>query len=161
MKLEKWAMIAEIVSGVAIVVSLIFLILEIRENTDATRASTRESITERVERLTLTVATNPGLAGILARDEGFARLGAAGEFTPAETMQLRGFLTALMRNTEEAFLQMKEGRLEESYFRGRLAGMVLMVSFGAGRELYESQRGDYDDEFQELIDREIAIRQVD
>jgi hypothetical protein len=38
-KLADWASIAEIASGVAIVVTLIFLIVGIRENTDVIRAS--------------------------------------------------------------------------------------------------------------------------
>lgn len=39
MKLEKWALITEIVSGVAVVTTLIFLILGVEENTNVVRAS--------------------------------------------------------------------------------------------------------------------------
>ena len=39
MKLEKWALIAEIIGGIAVVVTLVFLVLGIRENTAITRAS--------------------------------------------------------------------------------------------------------------------------
>ena len=39
MKLEKWALIAELVSGVAVVVTLVFLIQGIQENTEVTRAT--------------------------------------------------------------------------------------------------------------------------
>jgi hypothetical protein len=39
MKLEKWALIAEIVGGVSVVITLIFLIAGIRENTAVTRVS--------------------------------------------------------------------------------------------------------------------------
>jgi len=38
-KLSDWASIAEIISGVAVVVTLIFLVIGIRENTAVTRAS--------------------------------------------------------------------------------------------------------------------------
>lgn len=40
MKLEKWASIAEIACGFAIIVTLIILIVEVRGNTDAIRAQT-------------------------------------------------------------------------------------------------------------------------
>ena len=43
MKLEKWALIAEIVGGVAIVVTLIALIVELRGNTGAIRAQTAQA----------------------------------------------------------------------------------------------------------------------
>jgi len=39
MKLEKWALIAEVVSGIAVVITIVFLIIGIRENTAMTRAS--------------------------------------------------------------------------------------------------------------------------
>ena len=39
MKLEKWALITEIVSGIAVVTTLIFLILGVEENTNVVRAS--------------------------------------------------------------------------------------------------------------------------
>jgi hypothetical protein len=41
-KLSDWASIAEIASGIAVVVSLIFLIVGIRENTEITRAAAYE-----------------------------------------------------------------------------------------------------------------------
>ena len=41
MKLEKWALIAEIIGAVAIVVSLIFVGLEIRNGADQTRLNTQ------------------------------------------------------------------------------------------------------------------------
>ena len=39
-KLSEWASIAEIVSGIAVVITLVFLIFGIRENTEVTRAAT-------------------------------------------------------------------------------------------------------------------------
>jgi len=38
-KLQKWALIAEIVGGLAIVVSLVFLIIEVRGNSNLIRAN--------------------------------------------------------------------------------------------------------------------------
>jgi hypothetical protein len=47
-KLSDWASIAEIVSGTAVVVTLVFLILGIRENTAVTRASMYQRSTEQI-----------------------------------------------------------------------------------------------------------------
>jgi hypothetical protein len=38
-KLSDWANLAQIASGIAVVVTLVFLILDLRENTDVTRAA--------------------------------------------------------------------------------------------------------------------------
>lgn len=42
MKLSEWASLAEILSGVAVVITLIFLIVELRENTGVMRATAFE-----------------------------------------------------------------------------------------------------------------------
>jgi len=46
MKLEKWALLAEIISGLAIVVTLIVLILEVRTNTELSRLSAYQTVTQ-------------------------------------------------------------------------------------------------------------------
>ena len=44
MKLEKWALIAEVVGSAAIVVSIVILIIELRTNTELTRITAYESV---------------------------------------------------------------------------------------------------------------------
>lgn len=64
MKLEKWALIAEIIGAAAIVISLVYLIIEVRENTDAVNASNRQSTAARAQELALASATDPFLRRI-------------------------------------------------------------------------------------------------
>ncbi len=59
MKLKQWALTAEIVSGFAVVVTLIFLIIQVNGNTEATLATTRQSVASRVETILLAPATSP------------------------------------------------------------------------------------------------------
>ena len=161
MKLKTAALLAEIVSGFAIVVTLVVLIFEVRDNTSAVRAATRESIVDRVERITLNVATNADLATLLAGDGGFDELSSTSgaDLTSGESLQLRAFITAILRNSEEAYFQVAEGRLDDAYFEGRIQGILRFISFGSGAEIYESQKaaGVYDDEFTRRIDEAIAV----
>jgi hypothetical protein len=64
-KLSDWANLAEIVGSFAIVVTLVILIVEVRANTAATEAATRQSIAARTEVITLTTAATPSLALVL------------------------------------------------------------------------------------------------
>jgi len=66
MKLEKWALIAEIVSGLAVVVTLAILIAGIRENTNATRASVYTTSIEGLNALNRTVLADPDLSRIFS-----------------------------------------------------------------------------------------------
>jgi len=60
-KLSDWASIAEIVSGIAVVVTLIFLILSIRENTAITRASMFDRTLDSVNQWRMDIADNDSL----------------------------------------------------------------------------------------------------
>ena len=72
MKLDKWAVIAEIVGSFAVVVTLIVLIVQVRENTEVIQTTNRESATQRTEERTLAVALDPQFAQllVLAREPG-------------------------------------------------------------------------------------------
>ncbi len=58
-KLSDWASIAEIVSGVAIVVTLIVLILQVQGNTDELRAASQTTISGRIQAVVLATIENP------------------------------------------------------------------------------------------------------
>jgi hypothetical protein len=55
-KLSDWANVAEVVSGVAVVITLIFLILSIRENTEITRAAAYDTFAETPAALRLVIS---------------------------------------------------------------------------------------------------------
>ena len=59
MKLEKWALIAEIISGIAIVITLILLVFEVRQNTSAVLASTYDRLLSDHTQWRMNLATSP------------------------------------------------------------------------------------------------------
>lgn len=44
-KLQEYALIAEVIGGIAVIVTLVFLVMETRENTNAIQAQTYQSLT--------------------------------------------------------------------------------------------------------------------
>jgi len=115
MKLSDWANIAEVVSGIAVVVTLVILVIGIRENTVAIQASSRQSIASRIEERAMSVATNREMAELLARS---TRPGTLDIATP-EGIQIVYFFTSVMSNMEEAYLQYHEGNLDQAYLEAR------------------------------------------
>ena len=67
---------------------------------------------------------------------------------------MRALITALLRNAEEAFHQMQEGRLDEAYFKGRISALPAFIAAGGGSEIYCDLRagGSLDSGFVERID---------
>ena len=56
-RLQTWALAAEIIGGIAVVVTLIFLVLETRENTNAIQTQTYQSLTSELNIVRRTMAT--------------------------------------------------------------------------------------------------------
>ena len=69
MKLSEWAQVAEIVGGAAIIASLVFVGIEVRENTFVVRAQSDRAIDQQNVALNIVVAENADFAEILVRGE--------------------------------------------------------------------------------------------
>ena len=65
-KLSDWASIAEITSGIAVVVTLVFLVLGVRENTNVTRASMYQGVVEETNDFQELVTVNPDMLRVWA-----------------------------------------------------------------------------------------------
>ena len=150
MKLERWALIAEIVGSFAVVVTLIFLLVEVRENTVAIQATNQQSIAARVEERMLTMATSPQLSRLmnLVDEPG------AIERDSSEWLQLVFVFHALLTAAEEAYLQYRQGFLEEDYFFARANRALDPLDNPVGRDTYRGARatGQYVAEYMDWID---------
>jgi len=123
----KWSAIAEILSALAIVVTLGYLAIQTQQNTSAVQASVRQSMLEADRESLYMQVQNPFL---------FRRSGLDEE----QQMQLIGFMTAFMRTRENFWIQYQKGVLDqdtwESY-RGALVVVIFSSEFG--RRVWERQ----------------------
>ena len=149
MKLEKWALLAEIVSGVAIVVTLIVLIFETNANTGATLAANRQSIASRAEAI-LFRQTDPALARVIAK------VVQGSDLDEVESIIYFGFLHGRMRNVEEAYLQYLEGNLSRQYWETRLNAALANLQTQYSREVFYEAITAYTQEFREEITQAIT-----
>ena len=67
LRLADWASIAELISAIAVVISLLYVGLQVNENTNEIRAANRQQITNRAHSATMLAATSPELAGAVAK----------------------------------------------------------------------------------------------
>jgi len=99
LKLSDWASIAELVSAVAVVVTLVFLIAGIRENTAITRVAVYGDLTQEFSQLDVLRMQDAGLARVV---EAFFE-----ETTEAldesERLTLDMYVQVVYRNYERAF----------------------------------------------------------
>ena len=102
-KLSDWASFAEIASGVAVVVTLIFLIVGIRENTSITRASIYSGLVDSLIEWERAYLHDPVIWRI---SQGFFD-GDITEFDESDRTRLLVFTQNLFRIYEKAFLSSK------------------------------------------------------
>jgi len=106
MKLERCALLAEIVSGIAIVLTLVILVFEVRSNTDAVRAQTigAQRIAEN-ERRNRIIVNSGGIADLV-------RKGANREpLSEAEELRLVVYYNDTLRNFEWQYTEARASRL--------------------------------------------------
>jgi len=98
-KLSDWAGIAEIVSAIAVVVTLIFLIVGIRENTAMTRVSVYGDLMQSVVELESLAVQDPNLDRVISAfyDESTAGL------PDDERRTVNSYASVLFRNYERAY----------------------------------------------------------
>ena len=127
--LKEYALIAEIISGIAIIISLIFVGIQIKRNTKATQASTFQAIAELDINMLLNFGSSKELAKLIStfRDN---------PDSLTEEEQNHGFYLfgAEVRHVENLFLQYENQMLSEKHWQSRKAlvdGIVLSGGFGA------------------------------
>ena len=101
----------ELVGFVSVIASLIFVGMEIRQNTTAVRGSTNQAISDQATELYLAMATDRNIARLTVRlYDGALRK----DFDPVDDMQL--FLTVMtgLRRVENIFLQLEDNILDDS-----------------------------------------------
>jgi hypothetical protein len=105
--------LGQALSATAVVLSLLFVGMELRQNTLAERAQTRQQLANSSRELLLTIADNPTLSRAYA-----AMYGAMGGFadttlSPSDSLQARFVMFANLRNLENVWLQSQAGVVDE------------------------------------------------
>lgn len=107
MRLEKWALVAEVISGIAIVASLIVLIFEIRESTELARIAAYDAASRDFDESRRFALTNPDLLelSVALRNGELPNI----ETEPQEGLRAVLFLLTSFSETERAYLAYQAG----------------------------------------------------
>jgi hypothetical protein len=110
MTLTAWAHVAEIVAAVGVITGLVFLTLQVKENTDITRASAYDRGIDRLNAWRANVVRDPEISRLyLAYSDATTE-----ELTPEDQFRLQVLLTSLWGVYETAFYSHDYGLLGRS-----------------------------------------------
>ena len=119
MKLKKWALLAKILSAVAVVTSLVFVGLQINQSAEETALNTRviqtsayQDLTAQINALSALIIANPQFAELVQRGK---------PESPQEQRQLSAFSLSMFRHGELAYLQFENDLINEDSLRNMLS----------------------------------------
>lgn len=148
--LEQLSYLAEIVSGIAVVISLIYVGIQIKQNTNAVRSSTLQNITEAQINVHSLLAAHGDLADIV-----FNAAKGTGSETGMERFRFTSWMHTVVRSLENAYYQYQQGTLDKRNLDAlcRQYGPILHAGFN---KAYWQERGFmYSDDFRRFIDEEL------
>jgi hypothetical protein len=147
-KLSEWASVAEITGAIAVVASLMFVGVQVSQNTIAVRQGAQQAMVDYNREQSALLVTDATLREVVMRgEEDVASL------TPDEHRQFYEFTTHQLTTWETSFINYKNGLVEEQmwaawdgYFRLHTSGKDGYTTF------WNDTRAQWDARFMDHID---------
>ena len=114
MNTQSIAEIIQFITAAGVIASVLYLAIQIRQNTRSERSSTQQQLTDRIHNRLLLVATNTDLAALIAADWSTTK------FTDVEQIQIRYWLAAIIADIKGIHAQYKLGLVTKSALLGRI-----------------------------------------
>lgn len=140
--LGRWT---ELIGVLGVIASLVFVGIEIRQNTQAVRGATYQSLTESSMELLFRVADDPEVGGQIDA------WGAGEELDPPIRSKVEALVTAYLRHLENAYYQMEEGTLRPEFLENWSGN----PTFGLPRfkVFWEQRKGAFGHDFQTYFEQ--------
>jgi hypothetical protein len=147
MSLTDLASIGSLISSVAVLISLIYLALQVRQAEKNQQASIRQGRATRAVDIIL-AAGDPALAEALPKGTA-----GASEITQAEFGQFAAIYGAFLASAEDTWLQHKEGLLSEAVFASFAASWRQTLAQPGVRALWTLRRIGFEAGFAKFMDK--------
>ena len=150
MTLQDLGNLGELIGAIAVVISFVFLAVQIRQNTKTVQTSTYQGVLDSARSDTELILAHPHLERVY-------RLGRRDfeQLTDDERPLFRMLVSQILLNHESIFLQHQRGVIDEDFWRGRREGLRALLSQPGVRQWWKGgplARRYYVTGFQQLVD---------
>jgi len=150
MNLQDLGALGEFVAAIATLATLVYLAIQIRQNTKSLASQTAQTIMSQAVSTSMDTAANDVLLKILVK------LGDGSVLEPHEILQYSIWMEAVMTNYSQIFYEHQHGRLgDDVYFSARRRLTKILAQPGA-EEWWKEWRNDFTLEFQDAVERIIG-----
>ena len=155
MTLENWALIAEIVGSVAIVISLIFVGVQLRTNTLATRSATASAASSATSAWYNAMGTSAQASALF-----FDFMNDPDSLTAQERFQAVLAIHGALVNFQTSFMLANEGTLDNQIKTTILEAVVVIKDKPGFKYYWEQRKAFFYDEFQEYVEWLIKVERT-
>lgn len=139
-------------ANLAVVAGIIFLAVQMAQNTRAVQSMTRDSIAEKQMEYYGWLANNRELAEVVVT----ATATGVDHLDPVEQRMWTGFAVAALREWENSHYQYQRGLFSAVEYEGRVANMRAMINTPGFRWVWRNERDKFSAAFRDVIDGFLA-----
>lgn len=155
LRLGDWAHIAEIIGAIAVVVSLIFVGLQISQNTAATRASASQAVHSAFADWYQSVQSDPALLSLSTR--GMQDYDA---LSPTEKSQFIALFMSFSLDTQDAFYKWRDGSLDPELWRTWELVSMNLYSTPGGKAFWQERSYLFAQSYRDFIQNDLMLREA-
>ena len=152
MTIQDWGALGELVGGIAIIVSLIYVGLQIRQGTTAAQSATNQAFSAQYSEVMFKL-TEPDFREIWWRGKDGLK-----QLKGSEQAAYIAFIGAIMRMYESFHLQRKAGTFDPQLFDSWMNQAIDLFGLQGARDYWEIRRHQFTPEFVEYLEAELANR---
>jgi hypothetical protein len=143
MNWDAFGAIAESVGAIAVVISLLYLALQLRRNSQISKATIRSEISQSAQNILISSA---------GHSDAIVKILTGEKLSPKERFELTMFNRASFRAYENFFYQKKLGLFDDSEWDGYMAAVSANLSQPFTQEDWRAVREQYSKGLQQIID---------
>ena len=151
MTLDQIANIAEISAAALVIVSLIYVAIQIKQNTKATQLSTSQAFIDTHGELVMHIAVDKEFRDIYWRGlKGLSNLHGS------ETAAFAAWIIHTFRVWESFYYQWQEGVFDDRLWAGSKSQLCDVFGYPGTREIWSARYHQLSEEFREFVDNEVV-----
>lgn len=152
MTLVEFGAVGELLGGIAVIFSLVYVGLQVKQSADASRSATAQAFARQYSDLNQMIA-DPKLGEIFVR--GLEDLSG---LSPGEQASFTSVLSAISRALESFYFQQLKGELDSRLFEGWFIQYLDLHANPGVAEFWGMRKHQYSVEFVEYLDQRLVDR---
>ena len=147
MSIQDLGSIGELIGSIAVVISLIYLAIQIRQNTESNKLLATQNLVNQNSDLVDGIASDPVRAALIQK----GIMDGLGDLTAEEELRFSCNMMAVYNQFELAYHQYRSGNLHSEIWHKYAYEIPIWISLPGGKEWYAKDHARYSPEFRKYF----------